>query len=108
MGIPSATALFLCLSIRATAATCESLAALVQSHTIITKAELLAEGAAAPQDLTRHPAFCRVAATLRPSTDSDIKVEVWLPASGWNGKYQAVGNGGWSGSIGYRAMAEAI
>jgi hypothetical protein len=28
------------------------------------------------------PAFCRVAATLTPTTDSDIKIEVWLPASG--------------------------
>ena len=26
------------------------------------------------------PAFCRVAATLKPSADSDIKIEVWLPA----------------------------
>ena len=43
------------------------------------------------------PAFCRVAATLTPTSDSDIKVEVWLPASGWNGKFQAVGNGGWAG-----------
>ena len=55
------------------------------------------------------PAHCRVAATLTPSADSDIKVEVWLPASeGWNGKYQAVGNGGWAGVISYPAMAEAL
>jgi feruloyl esterase len=45
------------------------------------------------------PAYCSVHATLRPSTDSDIKIEVWLPLTGWNGKYQAVGNGGWSGAI---------
>ena len=54
------------------------------------------------------PAFCRVAATLKPSSDSDIKVEVWLPASGWNGKLQAVGNGGWAGTISYPAMAQAL
>ena len=54
------------------------------------------------------PAFCRVAATIKPTSDSDIKVEVWLPASGWNGKYQAVGNGGWAGSITYGAMARAL
>ena len=53
------------------------------------------------------PEFCRVAATLTPSSDSDIKVEVWLPA-GWNRKFQAVGNGGWAGTISYSAMAEAI
>ena len=54
------------------------------------------------------PAFCRLAATLKPSSDSDIKIEVWLPASGWNGKYQAVGNGAFSGSIAYPAMAAAL
>jgi feruloyl esterase len=49
-----------------------------------------------------------VAATLRPTADSDIKVEVWLPIAGWNGKFQAVGNGGWAGTISYPAMAEAL
>src|SRR3954453_11349961 len=54
------------------------------------------------------PAFCRVTATLTPSSDSDIKVEVWLPSSGWNNKLQAVGNGGWAGTIGYSALAAAL
>ena len=49
-----------------------------------------------------------MAATLKPTSDSDIKVEVWLPANGWNGKFQAVGNGGWAGVISYSAMADAI
>ena len=49
-----------------------------------------------------------MAATLKPTSDSDIKVEVWLPASGWNGKFQAVGNGGWAGVISYSAMADAV
>src|SRR5262245_63080929 len=31
------------------------------------------------------PAYCRVAATLTPSSDSDIKIEVWLPGEGWYG-----------------------
>ena len=48
------------------------------------------------------PAFCRVAATLKPTSDSDIKMEVWMPESGWNGKFQAVGNGGWAGAISLR------
>src|SRR5262249_31459633 len=54
------------------------------------------------------PAFCRVTATLTPTTDSDIKVEIWLPASGWNGKLQAVGNGGWAGTIPYPALGAAL
>jgi len=54
------------------------------------------------------PAFCRIAATLAPTPDSDIKIEVWLPVSGWNGKYEAVGNGGWAGTITYAAMGTAV
>jgi len=61
-----------------------------------------------PVDTSKMPAFCRIAATVKPSSDSDIKVEVWLPVSGWNGKFYAVGNGGWAGSIPYRGMVEGI
>jgi feruloyl esterase len=53
------------------------------------------------------PAFCRVAATLRPSPDSDIKMELWLPVD-WNGKFMMVGNGAWSGAVSYAAMAEPL
>jgi len=54
------------------------------------------------------PAFCRVTATLKPSSDSDIKIEVWLPSTDWNKKYQAVGNGGWAGVISYSELADAL
>ena len=60
---------------------------------------------AAPRTL---PAFCRVTATLAPSSDSAIKVEVWLPAAGWNAKLLGVGNGGWTGSIAYAALIEGL
>jgi feruloyl esterase len=50
------------------------------------------------------PAFCRIQATLTPTPDSDIKVEVWLPASGWNGKLVGIGNGVWAGSISYSEL----
>jgi hypothetical protein len=33
------------------------------------------------------PAFCRVTATLMPSTDSEIKIELWMPSANWNGKF---------------------
>jgi feruloyl esterase len=45
---------------------------------------------------------------LHPTPDSNIGVEVWLPATGWNGKYLAVGSGGWGGSIGYGALASGL
>jgi feruloyl esterase len=69
------------------------------------------DGPDGPRDgsaFARLPAFCRVAATLEPSSDSDIKIEVWLPAAGWNGKFEGVGNGGWSGAIAYTAMAAQL
>ena len=95
------------------AATCESLASLALPQAKITMAQVTAPGAFSPPsgrpDPYRNvPAFCRVAATLTPSPDSDIKVEFWLPVSGWNRKLQVVGNGGWAGTISYSALAEAV
>src|SRR5215475_4561744 len=45
------------------------------------------------------PAHCRAAVTLKPSFDSEIKMELWMPSENWNGKFQMMGNGGWAGSI---------
>ena len=109
-------------------ASCESLSSLMLPETRITQAVLVTAGAFMPpvgegdraptaETVARTygglPAFCRVAATLTPSDDSDIQIEVWLPASDWNGKYQAVGNGAFRGSIPYgrragRSMADAL
>jgi hypothetical protein len=47
-----------------------------------------AEGTATPRPITGLPAFCRVQLTLTPSSDSDIKTEVWMPLTGWNGKFR--------------------
>jgi feruloyl esterase len=54
------------------------------------------------------PEHCRVSVVLAPSADSHIEMEVWMPAANWNGKFQAVGNGGWAGTISYPAMATAL
>jgi hypothetical protein len=45
------------------------------------------------------PAHCRVQIDLTPTTDSMIKMELWLPAENWNGKFMGVGNGFFAGSI---------
>jgi feruloyl esterase len=108
-------------TVKAAAASCEGLALLTLPNTTITMAETVSAGAftapaparaaavpAAGQTFKTLPAFCRVAATVKPTSDSDIKVEVWLPSNGWNGKFQAVGNGGWAGVISYSAMADAV
>ena len=102
----------LCASAPAFAASCEDLASLALPQAKITIAQVVAAGAftppTGPPDPYRNvPEFCRVAATLTPSSDSDIKVEVWLPTAGWNRKFQVVGNGGWAGIISYAALAEA-
>jgi feruloyl esterase len=49
-----------------------------------------------------------VVAEAKPTSDSDIKLEVWLPASGWNGKLQGIGNGGFAGLIDYYQIAAAM
>ncbi|HEY6369759.1 MAG TPA: tannase/feruloyl esterase family alpha/beta hydrolase [Candidatus Sulfotelmatobacter sp.] len=54
------------------------------------------------------PAFCRVVAEAKPTADSDIKIEVWLPASGWNGKLQGLANGGFAGQIDYVQLGTAM
>lgn len=55
--------------------------------------------------LDKLPAFCRVAGVIRPTSDSYIRFEVWLPVSDWNGKFLSAGNGGFAGSINYNSMA---
>jgi feruloyl esterase len=96
---------------------CDTLAALPLKDASITFAQVVPAGqfsppggqnAAVPGPYKMLPEFCRVAATLTPSRDSVITVEVWLPAANWNGKFQAVGNGGWAGVISYAAMADAV
>src|SRR4029453_16771161 len=112
----SAVCILACLrAMPAFPASCDRLAALALRETTVTVAQLVpagqfsapsgGRGASSFKDL---PEFCRVAATIQPTSDSDIKVEVWLPATGRNGKFQAVGNGGWAGVISYSAMADAI
>jgi feruloyl esterase len=116
--LPASVAPALSASALATAASCETLAALALPHTKIASAQMVAQGAftapvgrgrgPSPNPYSDTPAFCRVSANLTPSSDSNINAEVWLPVSGWNGKYQAVGGGGWAGVISYPAMATAV
>jgi feruloyl esterase len=105
--------LFLSCAAGLRAAACDSLAALTLADAKITSAATVGAGEFAPPPgsaaaYRKLPAFCRVAMTLTPTADSDIKVEVWLPMDDWNGKFEAVGNGGWAGSISYSALAAGV
>lgn len=102
----------------AAAATCEQLPAAPIPAGAVTAADVVAAGAFTPPSgrtgapgaavFASLPAFCRAALTLKPTPGSDIRAEVWLPASGWNGKLQVVGNGGFAGTLSYPAMAAAL
>ena len=107
-------------SAEAAGQTCEELAQLALPNTKVTSAQTVAAGAFAPPSslapwlagdpdfYKRLPAFCRVTAEAKPTADSDIKIEVWMPSSGWNGKFRGQGNGGFAGEIDYRVLALAV
>ena len=105
----------------ALADSCSDLAKLSLPDTKITTAETVAAGkfqppkapgglapGVAPTSYDKMPAFCRVAATLTPTSDSDIKIEVWMPAEHWNGKFVGIGNGVWAGSISLSQMVDPL
>src|SRR5262245_61245187 len=132
-------ALALSATLASSPASCESLRSVSLPNTTIVAAEMVPAGpfvpqgrgpapapAAAPEGRGRGrpggpaaapplmlPAHCRVNAILRPSSDSEIEMEAWLPASAdgagaWNGKFQFVGGGGWAGIVSFPAMANAL
>ena len=103
------------------AADCSSLAGLALDKGRVTAATLVAAGKFTPPaapggpppgvgagQYANLPAFCRVEATLEPTADSSIKVEVWLPAEGWNGKYVGIGNGIWAGQLSLSQLASPL
>src|SRR6266567_7248445 len=93
-----------------TAADCQRLGALGLENTTIAVAEAVSGTFAVPgsRDTIRDlPALCRVAGEIRPTSDSHIAFEVWLPLENWNGKLAGVGNGGWAGTITYAGPSPA-
>ena len=112
-----ATALFVTCWVspeRAHAETCESLSGRSLGNATITAATAVTppftiKDEIMDQQITVSVPFCRAQGTIKPSPDSDVRFELWLPQdSAWNGKYEGVGNGGFAGSISYHAMAWAV
>ncbi|HVA88546.1 MAG TPA: tannase/feruloyl esterase family alpha/beta hydrolase [Chloroflexota bacterium] len=93
---------------------CGDLAKVALPHTTVVTAAVTEAGKLTPPEEAKDaiygelPAFCRVVAESHPSADSQIKIEVWLPVAGWNGRFLGTGNGGFAGSIYYHSMASAV
>jgi len=95
----------------AMATPCTNLLSLNLEHTTITSATDVTGGSFTPPGstpITGLPAFCRVAATLTPTSDSQIRIEVWLPETTWNGRFLGTGGGGFQGIISYNELASGI
>lgn len=103
------------------ATSCEAAAHASLPGARITVATLVAKGAMPPPPgfngapskasielYAALPAFCRIQADLHPTPDSDIRMEVWAPLEGWNGRLQVVGNGAYQGSIQYGEMGIGV
>ena len=95
------------------AASCADMASLKLKDVVILSATEVAGGSFTPPDkgarpVAGLPTFCRVYASIRPTSDSDIRTEVWLPESGWNGKYDGIGANGLGGAIHYPEMGVAL
>jgi feruloyl esterase len=112
--VGAATALFACVAISSTpamASPCTNLQFLHLQDTTITSATDNTTGvfvAPGSSPITGLPPFCRVTATLTPTSDSNIAIEVWLPESGWNGRFLGTGGGGFQGVITYSELAAGI
>jgi feruloyl esterase len=78
---------------------CDDVPALRLQNATITSVEWVPADSESTEDGAMLPEHCRVAAVLTPSPDSEIQMEIWLPTRDWNGKFLAVGNGGWAGTI---------
>jgi len=92
------------------AQSCESLTGLNLPDTTITSANFVPAGQFVPPTGMPFtvPAFCRTVGVARPTSDSVINFEVWMPAAGWNGKFNGIGNGGYGGNIPYSSMGPPL
>jgi feruloyl esterase len=115
--VVAAAGLFASVAIAGTpalASPCTNLQSLALEHTTITSATdntsgvFVVPNAIPPQTITGLPAFCRVTATLTPTSDSAIKIETWLPETTWNGRFLGTGGGGFQGIISYNELASGI
>ena len=98
-------------TLAAGASDCGSLTSAKLPDTTIETASVVPAGSFTPpygSPLEGLPEFCRVAGIIRPTSDSEIRFEVWMPVSAWNQQYLGVGNGGFAGSIEFTQLGGNI
>lgn len=89
---------------------CDGLASLQLPDTTITVAAVVPAGSFDPPGATPpiDTAACRVVGIIKPTSDSSIAFEVWMPTSSWNGKFLSAGEGGYAGAVNYGGIADAL
>jgi feruloyl esterase len=110
-GIPAAIALGLAGAFGSAHAAydCASLAAVTTADSTVTSAASVAAGTTISGSVV-PAAMCRVQGVARPSNDSEIKWEVWLPqtAAEWTGRMKVNGTGGYAGATPYPRLAQDV
>src|SRR6266850_2286383 len=88
---------------------CAQLTSVTPEASTITSAAIVTPPATVGGAAVSVP-FCRVQGTARPSQDSEIKFEVWLPptAAAWTGRMKVNGTGGYAGATPYGRLAQDI
>ena len=88
---------------------CEALARVTSEASTVTSATRVSAGSKVA-NLDVETPMCRVQGVARPSADSEIKFEVWLPATAqsWTGRFKLNGTGGYAGAIPYPRLAQDI
>lgn len=114
-GRPAAIAAALALGLLAAHGTahaalnCASLTTITPDASTITSAAIVTPPATIGGAAVTVP-LCRVQGVARPSFDSEIKFEVWLPptAGDWTGRMKVNGTGGYAGATPYARLAQDI
>src|SRR2546421_3136454 len=103
------------MPVQAQVRTCESLVGVsLPNNTAITTAQSLPGGnltltaVGRTFNLTGMPPFCRVNGVTKPGPNSNVNWEVWMPAGGWNGRFEQFGGGGIDGSINLTTMGQLL
>src|SRR3954465_14181033 len=109
-GMGAALALGLVASGAAHAALdCANLTTVTPEASTITSATIVTPPATINGSAITVP-LCRVQGVARPSSDSEIKFEVWLPSTvaPWAGRMKGNGTGGYAGATPYPRLAQDI